>query len=139
MIADKNANISDSFKKSSDLIDRVNSLNKQPLILFQMQKRMSTDTENEVNDCNHKTTTSFLKALTKEIRDAFNFPDNLPVLLATMALDLHDIPSKEDDSLILMGMTRLKPFLTSTVTYKTMCLTDMEDQVLSCSYVHRNC
>ena len=35
----------------------------------------------------HKTAAPFLKALIKEIRDAFNL-DNLPVLLAMTALDL---------------------------------------------------
>ena len=48
MIADENANIFDSFKKSSNLIDRVNSFNKQPLISFQTRKRSLIDTENEV-------------------------------------------------------------------------------------------
>ena len=59
MIADKNADIFDSFKKSSDLMERVNSFNKQPLILFQMQKRSLIDTENEVNDFHHKTAIPF--------------------------------------------------------------------------------
>ena len=39
MILDKNADIFDSFRKSSDLIDRVNSFNKQPLISFQKKKK----------------------------------------------------------------------------------------------------
>ena len=93
MIADKNANIFDSFKKSSDLIDRVNSFN----ISFQTWKRSLIDTETEVNDFHHKTPVLFLKVLIKEIRDIFNL-DSLPVLLAMMVLDLHGIPIKEDDS-----------------------------------------
>ena len=96
-IADKNANIFDSFKKSSDLIDRVNNFNKQPLILFQTCKRLMIDTENEVNDFHHKTAIPFLKALIEEIRDTFN-SDILSVLLAVMVLDRQDIPSKEYDS-----------------------------------------
>ena len=55
------------------------------------------DTENEVNDFHHKTAVPILKALIKEMRDAFNL-DNVLVLLAMMALNPHDIPSKEDDS-----------------------------------------
>ena len=51
-IANKNAEIFDSFKKSSKPIDRVNSFHKQPLISFQTQKRLLIDTENEVNVCN---------------------------------------------------------------------------------------
>ena len=62
-----------------------------------MRKRSLIDTENEVNDFHHRTAVPFLKVLIKEIRDIFNL-DNLPYLLAMMALDLHDIPSKEDDS-----------------------------------------
>ena len=87
MIAGKNAIIFDSFKKSSNLTDRVNSFNKQPLISFQTRKRSLIDTENGVDDFPHKTAAPFLKALIKEIRDAFNL-DNLPVLLAMTALDL---------------------------------------------------
>ena len=97
MIADNNANFFDSFRKSSNLIDRVNSFNKQPLISIQTRKRSLIDTENDVYDFHHKTAIPFFKVLIKELRDAFNL-DNLPVLLAMTALDLHDIPSKEDDS-----------------------------------------
>ena len=65
MIANKNADIFDSFKKSADLIDRVNSFNKQPLISFQTRKRSLIDTENEVNNFHYKTAVPFLKALIK--------------------------------------------------------------------------
>ena len=97
MIADKNADIFDSFKKSSDLTRRINNFKKQPLVSFQTQKISLIDTENEVNDFHHKTALPFLKLLIKKIRDMLNL-DNLPVLLTMMALDQHDIPSKEDDS-----------------------------------------
>ena len=68
MITDKNADILDCFKKSSDLIDRVNSFNKQPLISFQTRKRSLIDTENEVNDFHQKTAIPLLKALIKKRR-----------------------------------------------------------------------
>ena len=93
MIADKNANIFDSLMKSSNLIDTVNSFNKQPLTSFQTQKRLLIDPENEVNHFHHKTAVPFLKALIKEIRDAFNL-DYLPVLLALTALD----PERQDQN-----------------------------------------
>ena len=106
MIADKNADIFDSLKKSSNLY-RVNCFNKQPLISFQTRKRSLIDTENEVNYFHHKTAIPFLKALIKEIRDAFNL-DNLPVLLAITALDLHGTPSKEDDSFDSHGNDKIE-------------------------------
>ena len=135
--ADKNADIFGSFKKSSDLIDRANSFNKQPLTLFQTLKRSLICSENEVNDFCHKTAITFLKASIKKIRDTFNL-DNLPVLLATMALACMTSQVKMMIHLILMGMTRSKPFLTCTVKHKTMCLMDIEHQVSPCSHVHRN-
>ena len=61
MIANKNANIFDSFKKSFKLINKVNSFNKQPLTSFQTRKRSLIDSENEVNDFHHKTAVPFLK------------------------------------------------------------------------------
>ena len=68
MITDKNTDIFDSFKKSSDLIDWVNSFNKKPLISFQTRKRSLIDTENEVNDFHQKTAIPLLKALIKKRR-----------------------------------------------------------------------
>ena len=59
MIADKNANISESFKKSSNPTDKINSFNKQPLISFQTRKKLLIDTENEVNGFHHKTAVPF--------------------------------------------------------------------------------
>ena len=107
MIANKNANIFDSFKKPSNLIDKVNSFNKQPLTSFQTRKRSLIDNENEVNDFHHKTAAPFLKVLIKEIRDTFNL-DNLPILLAMMALDPHDFPSKEDNSFDSHGNNKIE-------------------------------
>ena len=137
MTADKNADIFDSFKKSSDLNDRANSFDKQPLTSFQTLKRLLICSENEVNNFHHKTAIPFLKASIKKI-DTFNL-DNLPVLLATMALACMASQVKTMIHLILMGMTRSKPFLTCTVKHKTMCLMDIEHQVPPCSRVHRNC
>ena len=45
--------------------------------------------------------------LIKEIRDAFNL-ENLPVLLAMMVFDPHDIPSKEDDSFDSHGNDKIE-------------------------------
>ena len=98
MIADNNANFFDSFRKSSNLIDRVNSFNKQPLISFQTRKRSLIDTENDVYDFHHKTAIPFFKVLIKELRDAFNL-DNLPVLLAMTTLDDDSFDSHKNDKI----------------------------------------
>lgn len=73
--------------------------NKQPLILFQTRKRSSLDIETNFTNFHSKTASAFFKTLIRfgdeEIRSVFCLK-NLPVLIAMIALDPHNISRRED-------------------------------------------